>query len=166
MKKFDLSRFKKTMAGLIEFATLLEQASAARRKKIIEELEEVDRPFIRKALRKVVYFEELEHMDEGILSEILSKVSPTLLAYALRGMPDSFSKHLLRHLSYRGMLEVKEETERIPASITETSVEGARAQVLKIARELESQNRFVFELSDCPRFKEPPKRKAAGTKKS
>lgn len=162
MKKLDLSRFKKTMQGLIEFATLLEQASPVRRKRIIEDVEQADRPFIRKVLRKVVYYEELQHLDEAILSEILSKVSSTVLAYSLRDMPKEFKEHLLRHLSYRGMLDVKEEEAKMVASTSTEFVEGARAQVLKIARELEKQNRFVFELNDCPRFKEAAKRKAAG----
>ena len=158
MKKLDLSRFKKTMAGLIEFATLLEQASTVRRKKITEAVGAVDRPFIRKALRKVVYFEELEYLDEGILSEILSKISPTVLAYSLRGMSEGFKKHVLRHLSYRGMLDVKEEEAKLLANASQAFIEGARVQVLKIARQLEKQNRFVLELADCPRFKEGKKK--------
>lgn len=30
---------------------------------------------------------------------------------------------------------------------------GAQIQVLKIGRELEAKNKFIFELLDCPRFK-------------
>lgn len=158
IKKEDLSRFKKTMQGIIEFATLLEQATPKRQKRIISELEVVDAPFLEQVLRKVVYFEELDHMDESILAEILSHVTPNLLAYALKGAPDTLKKHLLKHLSYPMMKTVLDEEERVLKTVSITFVEGARRQILKIARELEAKNRFVFELADCPRFQEHTKK--------
>lgn len=153
VKKADLYRFKKTMQGIIDFATLLEQATPRRRTRIVSELKVVDAPFLGLVMKKVVYFEELELLDEGILAEILSQTTPNILACAIKGMPDTFKKHLLKHLSYPGMKAVLDEEDKILKTASSAFVEGARRQILKIARELEKKNRFVFELAECPRFK-------------
>lgn len=158
VKKLDLSRFKKSMQGLIEFATLIEQASPARREKILRQSALVDSGFVSKALRKVVFYEELEYLEETILAEILCNTSPTTLAYSLRGMPESFRKHLFRHLGYRELRATMDEEEKMLKRVSEEFILGARKQILKIARALEKKNKFVFELADCPRFKLKPKK--------
>jgi flagellar motor switch protein FliG len=155
----DLKRFKKTMDGLIEFATLLEQASPSRRQKIMSETVQTDPEFLRSALRKVVYFEELIFIDEGILAEILSKTSSRLLAYAIKKSTPEFKQHMLKHLSYIGMKQTIDEEDQIRENVSDEFVLGAQRQILKIARMLEKQSRFVFELADCPRFQ--GKKKAA-----
>lgn len=154
VKREDLSRFKKTMQGIIEFATLLEQATPKRRARILKEIEVIDPDFMHTVLRKVVYFEEFEYLNETILAEILSKVTPNLLACALRGMPDKFKKHVLDQLSYPEMKAVIDEEDKILKTASFAFIEGGRRHILKIARGMEKKNRFVFELPDCPRFKE------------
>src|SRR5688572_8454212 len=105
VKLSDLDRFRKSLAGTIEFATLLAQAPPKARERIITEVERLDPAFLRSALRKVVYFEEFLHLDEGIVTEILSNVSPKLLAFALYGMEPDFQKKILSHMSYPQMKE-------------------------------------------------------------
>jgi len=151
VKQRDLTRFKKTQQGLIEFACILEQASPKTREKIIQEVGNLDPKFLNAALQKVVYFEELIFLDESALAEILSHVSPKILAFALQGCEESFNKKILETLSFRTMKQVMDEQEKMGKS-SNSMIFGAQIQVLKIARELESKNKVVFELLDCPRF--------------
>jgi flagellar motor switch protein FliG len=156
VKKIDLKRFKKTLYGLIEFATIVEQAGPKQRKKIIDQVRKIDPEFLEEAMRKVVFFDELVFLDEGVLSEILSKTSPRVLAYAIKKLAPELKKQFLQHLSYVGMKQTLDEEEQIVRA-TDEFIHGAQKQILKIGRELEAQNRFVFELSECPRFNQKKK---------
>lgn len=153
LKKINLTRFKKSMQGLIDFATLLEQAEPSHRQKIMTQAEAQDKDFLHKAMRKVVFFDELVFIDETIIAEILSKTSPKLLAYALKGMPEEFRSLLLKQIGYRELRLFKDEEDKMGDSVNPSLVLGAQRQILKMARQMESQNKFVFELSSCPRFK-------------
>lgn len=150
-RKLNLERFKSTQAGLVEFATLIEQAEPSHAEKMLEAATEQDSEFVYHAMKKVVYFEELTYVDETILAEILSNTSAKLIAHALKDMDEEFRKHLLRHLSYRGMKEVMDEEDKM-GEVTKPFVLGARRHILKTGRDLESQNKFIFETIDCPRL--------------
>jgi flagellar motor switch protein FliG len=152
IKQRDLDRFKKTRAGLIEFACILEQANPKVRDKIIAEVGSLDPSFLRAALKKVVFFEEIIYLDDSILAELLSHVSSKVLAFSLSGMRPEFTKTILDSLDFRKMRLVQEEQEKMGKPST-SLVFGSQIQVLKIARELEEKNKFIFELVDCPRFK-------------
>lgn len=146
-------RFKKTRAGLVEFAKILEQAPPRLRQRIISDVGKSDPVFMRDALKKVVYFEELVYLDETITSEILSHVNERVLAYAFTGMDQDFTDKISSLLGYGKQRKLKDEQESLTRRPSENMILGARMQILKIARDLEMKNKFVFELSDCPRFK-------------
>lgn len=156
IKQRDLERFKKTRAGLIEFACILEQASPKVREKIIAEVGGIDPRFLRTALKKVVYFEEIIYLEETTLAEILSHVSSKILAFSLTGMDEAFCKKILGHLDFRKMRQVQDEQEK-SGQVSPNMAFGAQIQILKMARELEAKEKFVFELIDCPRFRDPRK---------
>ncbi|MBY0372273.1 hypothetical protein K2X33_16450 [bacterium] len=149
----NLKRFKSSMQGIREFAILIEQSDPRSRAMILESAEKEDARFLAKALRKVVYFEEFQYLEEGILAEILAKASPKVLAFALIGMSAEFTEYLHKQLGFREKKMLRDEQENMKAA-SEAFILGARAQVLKVARSLEAQNKFVFELNDCPRFKQ------------
>jgi len=152
IKQRDLERFKKTRQGLVEFAVILEQAAPKVREKIISEVGSLDPSFLRAALRKVVYFEEIVFLEESTVAEILSHISPKILAFALFGMDEDFCKKILGNLAFRTMRQVQDEQEK-NTNPSSGMVSGARIQILRTARELEAKEKFVFELLDCPRFK-------------
>lgn len=139
------------MQGIREFACLLEQSDPHSREMILASAEKEDPRFVEQALRKVVYFEELVYIEETILAELLSKVTPKVLAFALQGMPSEFSELLTKQLGFREKKLLQEE-KNLGAKSSESFILGARKQILKMARSLESQNKFVFEITDCPRF--------------
>ena len=141
------------MQGLIEFAVLIEQADPKHRDKILSDSTEQDPDFVAKVMRKVVFFDELIYLDNLILAEILSRTSPKLVAYAIYGMEENFRKAILKQLGYRDMKLAMDEEEKMPSKVSREFVLGAQRQVLRIARSMEAENKFVFELTECPRFK-------------
>lgn len=146
------------MQGTIDFAVLIEQADPNQREKIIEQAEEQDSEFIYKVMKKVVFFEELVFLDEGILAEILSKTSAKVLAYALNGSSDEFRKKILSFVGHKELKHFQDEEEKLGRALSAPLILGGQRQILKLARTLEAQNKFVFELSSCPRFKQKKKR--------
>lgn len=151
-KKLNLLRFKKSAHGIVEFATLLEQAEPSSRAAILEQATAQDEEFVFNVMRRIVYFEELVYLDEAILAELLSKVSPKVLAFALSDMPSEFREKMLRNLGVRDRRSFQDEEEKIGGSFREGFVNGARKQILKFARKLESENKFVFEVLGSPRL--------------
>jgi flagellar motor switch protein FliG len=148
----NLSRFKKSIQGLIEFAMLIEQAEPVSREKIIRQTQAEDPDLLQDVLRKVVYFEEIVYLEGIVLVEILSKTPPKVLAFAIREMPEEFRKKILSQMGYRETKLTKEEDEKNKVVSLE-SILGARRQILKIARALEAKNKIVYELTDCPRLR-------------
>lgn len=153
VKLRDLKRFKKSRSGLIDFACILEQASPKIREKIISEVGKIDPAFLREALRKVVFFEELIYLDESVLAELLSHLAPKVLAYAISKSDKAFVDKITSTLSLKHRRLLQDELDSFSRKPAGSLVLGAQLQILKIARELENKNKFVFELSDCPRFK-------------
>lgn len=123
------------------------------REKILLEVGKVDPAFLRDALRKVVYFEELIYLDESLLTELLSHIAPRILAYALSKSEKSLFDKIMGLLALRQRRQVQEELDSLSKKPSATMILGAQLQILKIARELEAKNKFIFELTDCPRFK-------------
>ena len=152
-KPLDLTRFKRTNSGLIEFACLIEQAGPRRRDLIIKRVLFEDPDFLKKAMKKVVYFEELHLVDEAVLAELLDKLSSKTLAYALKGSGKDFRKFILDHLPYPKMKAVLDEEKSMLENSSPTFIKGAQKSILKIARDMEAQGKFIFEVLDCPRFR-------------
>ncbi len=157
-KKLNLSRFKRSMQGLIDFAMLIEQADPANRVRILEQAEAQDADFVFKVMRKVVFFEELIYLDETIQAEIFAKTSSKVLAYSLIGTPAELRTSVLKQMGHRERKLLQDEEEKMGATPPSSLALGAQKQILKTARQLEAQNKFVFELSACPRFKLKRKR--------
>lgn len=140
------------MQGMIDFAVLIEQADPLQKQTIIDQAQAQDAEFLHKAMKKVVFFEELPYLDEGVLAELVSKVSAKVLAYSLHGMPDDFRKSICKLVGLRELRQLKEEEDRMGKTINAALVLGGQRQILKTARSLESQNKIIFELTSCPRF--------------
>lgn len=151
-KKFNFDRFKRSAQGLVDFAVLIEQAEPAIRKTLLEQAEYQDKEFFRRAMRKVVFFEEICYLDETVRTEILSKVSYKILAYALFKMGKTFQDSLLSQMGHREKKMYLDELEKMGQPPSDGLVSGAQKQILKTARQLEKQGKLSFELSHCPRF--------------
>ncbi|MBI1861635.1 MAG: hypothetical protein HYR96_12025 [Deltaproteobacteria bacterium] len=151
-KKLNLERFKKSSHGLVEFATLIEQADPTSQARILEQAKEQDEEFVFHVMKRIVYFDELVFLDEAVLAELLSKVSPKVLAFALVGANPEFRDKMLRNLSLRDRRTFEDEADKM-GNANPAFTAGARKQILRAARRLEAENKFVFEVTAAPRHK-------------
>jgi flagellar motor switch protein FliG len=151
-KKLNLSRFKKNAQGLIEFAMIIEQADRLSRERIIAQAEQQDPDLLTRAMKKVVYFEELIYLDETILAEILANTTGKVLAYALWETPEDFRTAVLKQMGQKELRALKDEEERLSSKTEKGLILGAQKQIIKIGRQLEKKQKFLFELTTCPRF--------------
>jgi flagellar motor switch protein FliG len=153
----NLKRFKSGLQGLRDFAMLIEQSDPLSRQAILQSCIEEDERFVEKAMLKVVFFEELIYVEEGILAEIVAKVSPKVLAFALQNMPTEFCDTLLKQFGLQQRRLFKEEQANMTRKLSESFVFGAQKQILKTARAMEENNTFIFEIIDAPRFRKKKK---------
>jgi flagellar motor switch protein FliG len=109
-------------------------------------------------MKRVVYFDELIYLDEAVLAELLSKVSPKVLAYSLRGISEEFREKMLRNLGIRDRRIFLDEEEKMNENFSQKFTAGAQKQVLRTARKLEAENKFVFEVVNSPRFQKRKKK--------
>lgn len=151
-KRLNLDRFKNSGQGLVDFAVLIEQADPKNAEAILNAAMAEDPDFTQEALRKVVYFEEIIHLDETILAEILGKTSPKLLAFALHDRDEEFRKRIIYHLSLTDRRELLDEEEKMGSKIGKTFVLGAQKHILKTGRDLEAKGILSFEVLGCPRL--------------
>jgi flagellar motor switch protein FliG len=154
----NLKRFKNGPAGMRDFAMLIEQSDPQSREMILASAAEEDARFVEQAMRKVVFFEELTLVEETIITEIIAKISPKVLAFALQDMPKEFIETLTKHLGLRERRMLLDEQSNLSRKLSESFVLGAQKQILKTARAMEANNVFIFELTDCPRFKKKKKK--------
>lgn len=148
----DLERFKKSTQGIIELAMVLEQADPQHLQGLIDGIANQDPDLLNQALRKVVFFHELPLLDEPLLSEILAHTPARTLAFAIGSADPKFQAHILRHLGLKERHAYDDEIRKLTATPDPAFIIGAQKQILRIARQLESKNHFVFELADSPRF--------------
>lgn len=160
-KKLNLSRFKKTLKGMNRFAQLLECASPKTRDGFLKQASLDDQSFINDVMKKVVFFEELLYLGDDVVAEILANTPAKILAYALSDMPESFRKQIEKLLGFRDLRKVQDEMERLEMGKSTRFTYGAKKQIIKIARRLEAQDKFVMELENCPRLLKVSKRKVA-----
>ncbi len=98
-------------------------------------------------MKKVVAFDQLDHMDESTLEQIIMKTSPKTLAFALNDMPENFRSQLLGYFDRKERRMFKDEEDQLPRLLNGLSL-GARKKILKIARKLEAEDKIVFEVDE------------------
>ena len=150
----NLERFKKNPQGLADLVLLIEQAGPTQQKRLIGQILDVDSEFLFQALRRVIFFEELVYLDEGVLAELLVQVNAKILAYALYGLPKEFREKLLKLMAMKEQRAVADEEEKLgEGTVAGSYVLGAQRQVLKVARHLEITMGLSLDLNDCPRLR-------------
>ncbi|MBI4406234.1 MAG: hypothetical protein HY537_18890 [Deltaproteobacteria bacterium] len=152
-RRISLERFKHHSDGVVALAQIIEQATPEKREKLIEDVQREDVHLLASVLERTVFFEELIYLDEDIIGELVSAVPPAVLAYSLKGTDEDFRKKLCTRLGFREIKQLKDEEEQIGPQPKHELIQGARKEILKIARKLESKEKFKFQLDDCPRFR-------------
>ena len=147
----NLKRYKKSKDGLLDFVSMLEQASESVRNNILAQVEKGDPEFFEQVRKKMIHFEDLAYLDELVLTEVLSAIPPKVLAFSLYGLSDEIKERFLKQLGFRESKMVEEEADKIDRNKAASIRKGAQKKVLQIVRELERKGKLAIDSSDIQR---------------
>ena len=109
-----LARYKKSDSSFLELVKLIESSTDEKRANLMKMVREEDPAFAAKVEARVLVFDDVKKMDEGIIAEVVSRNSPKVLAFLLLSEKDdeNFIKVVEKSLG-KLFSEVKAEKEAL-----------------------------------------------------
>jgi flagellar motor switch protein FliG len=137
------SRGGKKLGGISALADVLNEVDKETEENVLSAIEE-ERPEIAEEIRQLMFvFEDLLKIDNRGMREVLKQVESQQLAIALKTASDELREKIFSNLSSRAGEMLKEDMEVMgPVKLSE--VESAQQNMIKIARELESEGKIVI----------------------
>jgi flagellar motor switch protein FliG len=107
--------------------------------KVVLEAIESDSPDLAVSIRNLMFvFEDLRHVEESGLREIIQRADKKVLAVSLKGASEDIRQRFFTNMSTRAADMMKEEMEVLGA-IRLREVEKAQQEIVGIARKLEEE---------------------------
>ncbi|MFQ5509024.1 MAG: flagellar motor switch protein FliG [Leptospirillia bacterium] len=129
--------------GVQATADVLNYVDNETEERILSEIDQINTDLAENIRKRMFLFEDLTKMDEKAVQEILKEISKEVLTVALKGTEDEIREKFFKNMSERAAAILKEDMEdRGPVRVSE--VEAAQAEILKVAKQLESQGRIVL----------------------
>ncbi len=129
-------RFKKNPSGLRALVELLETTPAARRQHMLQVGMEEDPEYTKEALKYVYTFEDILHLSDMELAELLSVAPPRTAAYALFGVDEETKLKFIKNCKPPQAAEIKD---FLLAKITSREAGGAQLKLIEYTRSLEKK---------------------------
>lgn len=127
---------------IFKLSRALEMMSQESRDKVMELLRQTDQAAVDKLERLIFSFEDLEQLDPIHIQNILYEIDPLrLLAVSMVKLSDSFKAIINDNVSDRVALMLQEEIDTLPDDISEDEIQGARNEIVQIARRLEREGK-------------------------
>jgi flagellar motor switch protein FliG len=129
--------------GVKELATILNSSDRTTERAIMRELEVSDPALAEEVRARMFVFEDIVHLDDRAIQEVMRKVDLKRLALALKSVPPVVVETIHRNLSERARQTLDEEVELLgPVRIRD--VEAAQTEVVRIIRSLEEDGSIVI----------------------
>jgi flagellar motor switch protein FliG len=129
--------------GARAVARILNTLDFASREEVLDSIEMED-PDLASEIRSLMFvFEDLAGLDARSLGELARAVDPARLALALRGLDASVVDAFCKSMSQRQAAMLKDDVEALGPQRA-SDVEGARQEVLRVARRLEAEGRLAL----------------------
>lgn len=133
----------KTLGGVKPLAAMLNNVARETEKGVIEALERIN-PALAAEVRDLMFvFEDLVHMDDRSMQEILRAAEARTIALALRDAPGGMKEKIEKNLSQRAAEAIAELADGI-GQVRRTEVEQAQQEVVRVARRLEEAGQIVL----------------------
>lgn len=129
--------------GVQDLANVLNQADRQTERSILGRLEELDAELAERVRALMFLFEDIVHLDDRSLQELLRHVDVQRLALALKGTNSEVQDIVERNLSSRVRTMLDEETDLLgPVRVRE--VEEAQAEIVRLVHDLEREGVIVL----------------------
>jgi flagellar motor switch protein FliG len=138
--KFEaLSSYELEVGGIRNVAEILNRMDRTTSKTVIERLERDDPELALKIRDMMFVFEDIKHLDNKAIQEILKRVDRKILTVALKGADDELKEKFFRNMSSRASQIIKEEMEYLgPVRLRE--VETAQHEIVQVVRQLDAED--------------------------
>ncbi len=130
------TRFKRGPEGFRALVELLETTPMSRRQRMIDVGMEEDPAFTEKALQFVLTFEDILKLPDLELAELLVKVPPRTVAYAIKAAPEDTKTRFMRNCTAPIAAQIRD---YMNVNIGPREMGGAQLKMIEIARQLERQ---------------------------
>jgi flagellar motor switch protein FliG len=129
--------------GVKPLAQLLNNVARDTEKGVLGELERTD-PVLATAVRDLMFvFEDITHLDDRGLQEVLRIADTRTIALALKDAAPPVREKIERNLSHRASEDVMEYASTL-GMVRRSDVEAAQQEIVRGARKLEEEGRIVL----------------------
>ncbi len=135
---------ERTVGGVQTLVDLLSKSDEAIERAVVESLREHDEVLADRVRAAMFSFDDLTTLDDRAIQQVLRGVDTKDLAIALKGARDAVREKILGNLSSRAGETLREEIELL-GRVKVAAVEDARANVLRVVREMEENGQLVLE---------------------
>ncbi len=133
--------------GVETMAEILNSVSRASEKNILTNLRERDAGLATEITDLMFMFEDLGHLPDQAIQQILKEVDSKTLALALKAVGEEFKETVFRNMSERAAKMLKEELDYL-GPVRVKDVEGAQKDILEVARRLEEAGQIMLSRGD------------------
>ena len=124
-------------------AQVLRSMERQARADVIATMEEKDADMVAR-IRDLLYeFNDLMIVDDSSIQKLLAEVETSVLATALYKVDETLQEKVLHNLSKRAQQTLREEIE-FKGSVTQETVDEARAQIVKAMSELDQAGKLIM----------------------
>ncbi|MGI2028067.1 flagellar motor switch protein FliG [Endozoicomonas acroporae] len=136
-----------TVSGLRQVADIMNRMGETTVKNVLGFFKEQDKKLAEKIEQQMFVFEHIVRLDEDVLRRIISEVSQDILALALKGVAQEVMDAILATMTKRTAKFLQEDIENL-GSVRASQVQGARNDVLRIARQLAASGEIELSFND------------------
>jgi flagellar motor switch protein FliG len=137
-----LDRYKKGPTSMMELVRLIEDSAEPKRTNLLKMIRQEDESFAAKVERRVLDWPKFRKLAEGILAEAIGSCPAKVMAIALQGEDEVFTKMAERCLGKK-FSEYRQETElykTVPPNGSQ--IDAARKKIISEARKCELEGAF------------------------
>ncbi|WP_299730371.1 flagellar motor switch protein FliG [uncultured Endozoicomonas sp.] len=136
-----------TVSGLRQVADIMNRMGEGTVKNVLGYFKEQDKKLAEKIEQQMFVFEHLTRLDEDVIRRIASEVSQDILALALKGAPQDVMDAIVGTMTKRASKFLLEDIENL-GSVRASQVQGARNDVLRIARQLAASGEIELSFNE------------------
>lgn len=130
------SRYKKAPDGFRKLVELLETTPLRRRQQLIDAGMKEDEPYTKAAVEHILTFKEITQLPSMELTEVLAKMKPRNVAYAVFDLDEDVKSRVLGCVQRNRESEVRSYIDILP---TPQEIGQSRKEAIEVARKLEQQ---------------------------
>jgi flagellar motor switch protein FliG len=130
------------VGGLDPLVNIINRSDRATERQIVEGLEALDSALADEVKSRMFMFEDIVHLDDRSVQQVLQQVDSAGLALALKGVADDVRTKIKDNLSTRAAENLQMELELLGA-VRLTQVEEAQQAIIRTIRELEESGQVI-----------------------